>query len=199
MDQKTEQLRDIFIDLADEDTVTERQEESPGTLTEEDGSTRRQALDVINHMQERYEFETQLEDETLLEIAEGFYEDLSDTELADQVALEESIVFQARLDLHLVREEDREGIADFRRFQKAVGGGASDGELADRFEVDSEVVPRFRAVAQAERAARGAGYRYRDEFNALLGDGELQERLTEGVQEDGLEDATEGLEVNTGF
>ena len=35
MDEKTEELRDLFLDVADDGTVTESQEETPGSLTEE--------------------------------------------------------------------------------------------------------------------------------------------------------------------
>jgi len=37
MDEKTEELRDIFIDVTDEDTVTESQEETRGSLIDREG------------------------------------------------------------------------------------------------------------------------------------------------------------------
>jgi hypothetical protein len=43
------------------------------------------------------------------------------------------------------------------------------------------------------------GDRFRQEFERLLGDGDLADRLTDGVHEDGLDDATEGMETNVSF
>lgn len=40
MDEKTEELRDIFVDVAGEDTVTERQEDGHGSLLSDEGVSR---------------------------------------------------------------------------------------------------------------------------------------------------------------
>lgn len=196
MDDKTEELREIFLDVSEEGTVTERQEESPGTLAE-DGSVEERLGAVLERMRERYAFQTALEDADLVRIARGFYEDQSDTEIADALDIETFKVFRARLDLHLLKDEDRDAPFDFDALRRAVAN--DDFALGDSIDVEPETVDRYRAVADAEQEMRQANYRFRDQFDDILGDGDVAEHLTRDVTDDGLEDATEGLEINTAF
>lgn len=198
MDEKTEELRNIFMEVAEEDTVTERQEESPGTLTgEQPVDDRLDAL--IARMREQYEFDTGLDTEQLRTIARGFFTGISDEELAERIDEGPESVFLARLDLHLLRESDRDVSFDFEEFREAIASGESPENLATRFDADEAEVKRARLVVNAEREMRKTNYRFRDEFDELLGDGDLAEHITEEVTDDGLKDATEGVEVNTSF
>lgn len=198
MDEKTEELRNIFMEVAEEDTVTERQEESPGTLTgEQPVDDRLDAL--IARMREQYEFDTGLDTEQLRSIARGFFTGISDEELAERIDEGPESVFLARLDLHLLRESDRDVSFDFEAFRETIATGESLENLATRFDADEAEVKRARLVVTAEREMRKTNYRFRDEFDELLGDGDLAEHITEEVTDDGLKDATEGVEVNTSF
>src|SRR6056297_1689759 len=59
MDEKTEELRDIFMDVTDESTVTEQQEETHGSLSSETEVDER-LEDVVARMRDRYDFGTTL-------------------------------------------------------------------------------------------------------------------------------------------
>jgi len=48
MDEKTEELRDIFVDVAGEDTVTERQEAGHGSLLSDEDGVEERLLAVID-------------------------------------------------------------------------------------------------------------------------------------------------------
>ncbi|MFQ3295674.1 MAG: hypothetical protein ACI8VE_002763, partial [Natrialbaceae archaeon] len=54
-------------------------------------------------------------------------------------------------------------------------------------------------VIRARDEARRSNDRFRDEFETILPDADLSTRLTGDVKEDGLDDATEGMETNVSF
>ena len=202
MDEKTEELRDIFIDVTDEDTVTESQEDTRGSLADTDsGDIEEQIESVIDSMRGRYEFETDLSDEQLVEIVERFYEGDSDAEIARELGddVSRTNVVRARLDLHLVREQDTDAPFDLDEFRARVNEDASTADLAEAFDVSESTVRRYRRVIEAQNESRQANDRYRDEFDSILSEAELSERMTEDVQQDGLEDATEGMETDVSF
>ena len=70
MDEKTSDLRDIFVETTGSDTVTERQAESRGTLTDRDeAAVDERVRELVATMRERYDFSTDLDDATLLDHA----------------------------------------------------------------------------------------------------------------------------------
>lgn len=196
MDQKTEELRDIFMDVADHGTVTESQEEPPGSLAE-DVPVEERIDGILGQMRERYTFESELEDEALHAIARGFYADRSDASLAESLDISAEDVLEARLDLHLLKDADRDGPIDIEDVRQVLTDGDTD--LTDHFDLEDPDVARLVAVVETERTMRRANYRFRDQFDDILGDGDLAAHLTKSVTDDGLEDATEGMEINTGF
>lgn len=196
MNEKTEELRDIFTDVTDgEETVTESQEDTRGSLERDDRTDEERLENVVEQMRERYEFETDLSDDELIEVAEGFYDDESDEAIADDLGVDADEVFEARMSLHLVRDEDADEVdlAAIRDREE------DDATLADEYDVSEAQIRRYRRVAEAEDESRTANDRYRDEFDSILADAELSERMTTDVREDGLEDATEGMETDVDF
>jgi len=199
MDEKTEELRDIFIDVTDEETVTESQEETPGSLTDEAEGKREQLAGVIGRMRDRYEFGTDLDDAALADLVELFYDGESDAAIARELDASRKTVFRARLDLHLVRDRDTDAPFDLAALRERLPEEPSTADLAATFDVSESTVRRYRRVVRAQNESRGANDRYRDEFDRLLADGDLTGGLTEDVQEDGLDDATEGMETDVDF
>jgi len=197
MDEKTEELRDIFMDVTDEETVTERQEETPGSLPDDDAVEQRLAS-VIAEMRADLEFGTSLADEELVTIVRGFYAGQSDTDIARELgdASLSKTVARARTELHLLRETDRDAPFDFEAFRDALADDATTAALAESFEVSESTIRRYRRVVEAEQEMRRVNDRYRTEFESLLEDRELSERLTDAAQEDGLAEATEGQETD---
>lgn len=199
MDEKTAELREIFLDATGAETVTEDQEESPGTLADErdDGSERLREL--IGAMQERYTFESELSIDELETVVRLFFEDSTDADIAAELDTTESTIFTARLDLHLVRERDRDAPFDLAALRKAIVEGDSIETVAERQEADLETVQRYRSIVETDLESTRANDRFRDEFRELLTDAELETRMARDAREDGLQEATEDIETDVSF
>ncbi|WP_408960036.1 conditioned medium-induced protein 4 [Natrinema sp. 74] len=196
MNDKTEELRDIFTNVTDgEETVTESQEDTRGSLERDERTDEERLESVVTQMRERYAFETALSDDDLIAVARGFYDDRSDAEIADEIDADGDAVFEARMSLHLVGEDD----ADEVDLVAIRDREEDDATLADEYDVSEAQIRRYRRIAEAQDQSRAANDRYRDEFDSILADAELSERMTTDVREDGLEDATEGMETDVDF
>lgn len=192
LDEKTEELRDLFLDVAEEETVTERQEETPGSLTDERPVEERLTT-VIERMRTAYEFDTDWSVEEYRRLVRGFFEEGTDG-LAAAFGVDEDELFRARMDLHLLREEDAAFPFELRELRERLADGATPGDVAAAFDVDQSTVRRARRVQRAREEARTANDRYRDEFEELVADGDLSNQLARDAREDGLQEATEGME-----
>ncbi|RQH00988.1 conditioned medium-induced protein 4 [Natrarchaeobius oligotrophus] len=196
MNEKTEELRNIFTDVTDgEATVTESQENTRGSLEKDERTDEERVRNVVAQMRDRYEFETALSDDELVEVATGFYDGESDEQIADRVGVGSTAVFEARMSLHLVGEDDADEV-DLVAIRER---DEDDAALAEEYGVDEDRIRRYRRVAAVEDESRAANDRYRDEFDSILADAELSVRMTTDVREDGLEDATEGMETDVDF
>jgi len=194
MDEKTESLRDIFIDVSGEEGVTESQEGGHGSLTDTDEATVVERLRaVVVKMCDRYEFRTDLDDETLAEIVAAFYEGKADSEIAAAVDVATEQVTEARFDLHLRRESDADAPIDLSAFRQAVGEDTQTTEIAERFDIDEESAAHYRRVVETQIAATAVSQRFQSAFEDALGDAGLSTRLTASLQEDGLDEATEDI------
>ncbi|MUV85701.1 conditioned medium-induced protein 4 [Natronomonas sp. CBA1123] len=197
MDEKTEELRDIFVDIADEDTVTERQSESRGSLT---GETSTEGLAaIVAEMREVCGFDTSLDDEALVAVIERFYAGDSDGDIAEVLDVDQRTVVRARLDLHLLREDDTDAPFDFERFRELLAEDRTTGDIAETLGVSESTVRRYRHVVEAQDEHRRVSGRFRSEFEDLVATADLSQQLTTDVQDDGLEEATEGMETNVQF
>ncbi|QFU82195.1 conditioned medium-induced protein 4 [Natronorubrum aibiense] len=198
MNEKTEELRDLFTDVTDgEETVTESQENTRGSLERDERTTTERLENVIGQMRDRYEFETSLSDDDLVAVAKAFYDGDSDADIADDLDadVDAADVFEARMALHLVDESDADEVdlAAIRDREE------DDATLAAEYDVGEAEIRRYRRVAAAEDESRAANDRYRDEFDSILADAEISGRMATDVREDGLEDATEGMETEVDF
>ncbi|WP_251328710.1 conditioned medium-induced protein 4 [Haloplanus pelagicus] len=171
MDDKTAELRDIFLDATGEETVTERQAEGRGSLVDAADPERvdTRLRDLVATMRDRYEFETDLDPDAYVRLVYGFHDGEDDATLAEALGVDAETVLGARLDCHLVREADHD-----------------DGSI------------RERALA-ADREATRANDRFRDAFAELLTDADLGDRLASDSREDGLREATEDIETDVSF
>ncbi|RRJ30355.1 helix-turn-helix domain-containing protein [Halocatena pleomorpha] len=195
MNEKTAELRDIFIDVTDDDTITEEQAETRGSLTEDDREIRTKLRDAIGRMSDRLTFETDLSVDTYETIVRGFYDGAGDTALADRIDRDRETVVRARSDLHLLRDQETDVAFDTDAFRRLLTEGHTDEEIADRLDVTAATVADYRRVVEIEDERRRVNSRYTDEFEELLTDADLRER-TEDVTETGLDEATEGMETD---
>jgi CRP-like cAMP-binding protein len=193
MEEKTERLRDIFLDVADDESVTERQTEQRGSLVST-GAVEDRLADVVARMRDRFEFQTDLGTGALCTVVERFYDGDADPEVADALGVSAADVFAARMDLHLVRGSDTD--LDRAAVRACLDEGMSDAAAADELGVGRARVARARRVVEAERAARRVSHRFRTEFAEILTDADVAVRHTAGVHEDGLEEATEDIETD---
>ncbi|GGO03342.1 conditioned medium-induced protein 4 [Haloarcula pellucida] len=196
MDEKTEELRDIFMDVAEEGTVTESQEATHGSLTDVDESTVADRLaDVVARMRDRYAFRTDLDDDALVSIVRGFYDGDGDDDIAADLGVGESAVFEARLDLHLLREADDADVEfDMAAFRRQAVDGATVDELAETFAVDADTAAHYRRIVETQAASRQVSHRFQSEFEDVLTDAGLATQMTAAVRESGLDEATEDID-----
>lgn len=224
MDDRTADLRDLFVETTGEESVTEEQTAGRGSLsTSGDDAVAERLSTLVGEMADRYEFDSDLPEADLCRVARAFFDPATDDAGAESwsreadAAVAESLrsdadadaVFHARMDLHLVAEADRDGPASYPKLRALVSEAASaDGDaghddahpdgaaLAAALpdDVDPETVDRYRRVAAADLASRRVNHRYRDAFADLLTDTDLSTRLASDARRDGLEEATEDIE-----
>jgi hypothetical protein len=198
MDEKTAELRDLFVDATGSETVTERQEAARGTLVDRDDEAVGEGVrDLVAAMRERYSFSTPLGDDAYALVARGRFADESDAAVAaairdelgdredgdteiDPDDIDAESVRKARLDLHLVRESDREVDAD--------GGG--DGDEPPFAYAD------LKRLTAAGNSIIECADRFRDAFRDLLTDADIEGSLASDAREDGLREATEDIETD---
>ncbi|MFB6270249.1 MAG: conditioned medium-induced protein 4 [Halobacterium sp.] len=194
MDEKTEELRDIFMDVADDETVTESQEDTHGSLASA-ADVEARLREAVAAMHDNLDFQTDLDVDDLATVVEQFYAGDSDAEIADALDadVDAETVADARIDLHLLRESDTDAPFDLARLRDEDADPAAVAADAD---VDESTVAAYERVADAQAEIRRVNDRYRAEFENVLQDRELSERLTSSVHEDGLDGATEGQETD---
>jgi predicted DNA-binding protein YlxM (UPF0122 family) len=194
----TEELRDIFKDVTEEDTVTETQKESRGSLIDDRASEDR-LTDIIERIRADHDFDTDLPDAALATLVERFYGGAGDTAIAEALDVSRRAVFRARMDLHLLRDRDIDAPFELDALREHLQADRSTGEIADDLGVSASTVRRYRRVVLARNEARAVNHRFRSEFEDVLVEAEMSDRFTEDIAEDGLEEATEGTETNVSF
>ncbi|AGB17682.1 hypothetical protein Halru_3116 [Halovivax ruber XH-70] len=195
MNEKTEELRDIFTEVTDEEAVTESQEADRGSLEQDERSVDERLNGVIEQLRNRYTFDTALSTAELRTVAREFYDGASDDAIAGEIGVDTDEVFEARLAMHLTRDDAVEDV-DLVALREHDGSVET---IADEFDCAVEDVARYRAIAEANAESRAANDRYRDEFDSILADTGISTRMASDVREDGLEDATEGMETDVSF
>jgi acetolactate synthase small subunit len=199
MDEKTEELRDIFVDATGADSITESQEESRGSLSDAEPDIRRRVEKVVEQMRERYDFQTALTTAELRQVVMASFEDVDDETIATELAVDPETVFDARMDLHLVQEADRDAPFDLTELRRMLVRDASREECVEALGADEETISHFAEVIRAELEATRANNRFYDEFIELLTDTDLAAKHAKDAREDGLKEATEDIETDVSF
>jgi hypothetical protein len=203
MDEKTEALRDIFLDVADEETVTESQEEERGSLTGEEGAIEDRLGAVLEEMREKFTFATDHTDEAYCRLVRLFYDGADDDGIADELSWTPEAVFAARMDLHLIRDDDPPGNAvdegTLDAIKDRLDAGESPDSIAGELGIGVVAVEQASTLIEARNRSRRVSHRFRTEFEEILTDVDLTVQLTAETQDDGLDGATEGAEVDVDF
>lgn len=194
MDEKTEELRDIFLDVADDETVTESQQADRGLLAPDGESVENRLLSVIEQLSEKFEMTTDLPMADRRDLVRLFYAGDDDEEIAADLDCSTAEVFRTRMDLHLVRDDDApDGL------ESELRNRLDEDDATIAADSDAATVRRTRAVIEARNRSRRVSHRFRTAFEEILTDADLSVRHAADAQEDGLEDATEGAETNVDF
>jgi hypothetical protein len=199
MDEKTEELRDIFMDVAEDGTVTESQAAERGSLADTDeADVADRVAAVVERMRDRYDFATDLPTADLVTVVRGFYDGDDDAAIADAIDGDPATVFAARMDLHLLADADTEFGFDLDAFRDRLDAEGPDSEtLATEFDTDPETAARARRVLATKVAVRRVSHRFQSEFEDAIPDAALAVHLTAAAREDGLEEAAEDIETDT--
>jgi hypothetical protein len=201
MDERTEELRDLFVDVTDEETVTESQSEDRGSLADADDDALAEALDaVVDRLRDDHDFETALSDGAYRRVVSGFYDGEDDETIATDLDGDPATVFRARLDLHLLDDADTDfpfDLATLRRHRDAAEPDPA--SLAEDLGTDRETAARAVAVADTQARIRRVSHRFQSEFEDAIPDAALSVRLTETATESGLGEAAEDIETDTKF
>lgn len=200
MDDKTQELRDIFLDVSEEETVTESQEDTHGSLASDDEIDARIG-ETIDQMREEFDFQTDLADDTLVALVRAYYRGQDDEAIASTLDADVTpdAVRAARLDLHLLRPEDTEVDFDITALREQLEADTPVDEITEDLDLDKATVEEYRDVLRVRAIIQRTNARYPIEFEDALQDTQIAERLTHDTREDGLEEATEGQEVDVSF
>ena len=232
MDEKTEELRDLFVDATGSETVTERQEAARGSLVDrDDDAVEARVAALVATMRERHGFDSGLDDATAADgelpdstaadgelpdstaaaaelpdgayehVVLGFFDGEDDEAIADALGgtdagIDAKTVRDARLDLHLVAEADRDAPFEYAALKRLLAADRSVEAVASALDVDVDVVREFAPVARADLASTRVNDRFRDEFRDLLTDADMEASHAATAREDGLREATEDIETD---
>ena len=207
MDEKTEELRDVFVDATGSETVTERQEASRGSLVDrDDDAVEARVAELVATMRERGEFGrgsdgSRLDDGDYERVVRGFFDDEDDEAIADALGgggagITARAVRDARLGLHLVTEADRDGPFEYAALKRLLAADRETEAVAAALDADVDVVREFVPVARADLASTRVNDRFRDEFRDLLTDADMEASHAATAREDGLREATEDIETD---
>lgn len=199
MDDRTEQLRDLFVETTGEEEVTESQAEDRGDLADEVAAedAERRIRELIDQMRERYTFDSGLDADALVQVVTGFYADESDADLADTLETDTETVFLARTDLHLVRDADRDAPFPIEDLRELIVDDVPRDERAEHLQTDSETAEHYSRVVEADMRSTRANHRFTDAFAELLTDADLRESHAVEAHDSGMEEATDDMETNT--
>jgi len=147
MDDKTAELRDLFVEATGEEAVTERQTAGRGSLStaEADADAVADRLsDLVSRMADRYEFGSDLSESDLCRVVRAFLDPDTlegaaswsadaDATVAEslQADADAETVFRTRMDLHLVTDADRDAPFSYATLRALVSAAASTDDAAD--------------------------------------------------------------------
>lgn len=167
MTDKTQQLMDLYDRLAGPKTFTEPQAEHRGTVptdVELQATLRR----LVGAFREEYNFRTTLTDDDLVWVVRGFYDGDADSDVAAVLDVSPDVVSRARVNLHLVRDEDYAGL-DPAALGRLIDAGHDDAAVATELGTTETAVRHARRAFEAERLSQRESHTYHVDFEEALG------------------------------
>jgi len=166
-EKKAEELRDIFVDVTDEETVTEEKEEERGTLPGEE-EIDDEINEIVEEMRDEYGFETSLDDDEVVRVVRLYHDGASDAEMARELGDDslDKTVRRARVGLHLFRDSDFDAPFDIERLEELLDEDFTNSETADELGVSASTVRSYRRAVEARRRSGGGGRQVRREVRS---------------------------------
>jgi hypothetical protein len=196
MDDDTAALRDLFLDVADEETVTEPGTPERGSLLDLP-TVRDRLADIVAELADAGDLTTALDPDHLPDLVIAVYDGASDDAIARELDADPVEVARARLDCGLVRDADLD-IPD----REALDGclqRADPADCADQLELESVDVERY-VRAREIVAQRGDGpTSVAERIERAFADTDLSAHRTAGVRDDGLREAAADIETDVEF
>jgi len=187
MSDKTDQLRDLFLKISTNTKVVEKQATQHGTL-KGSAEIERALREVVSEMVGRYNVQTKLTLDQLATTVRLFYNELSDTEIAEQLgdhALNKT-VSRARIKLQLFRETDLVLPFDKDKFMQLIVAGRSVKETSEMLDVAPSTISEYKSIFSCLKAKEQDGYT--KIFEEILSDQEVSEMMVAHITKDGLQD-----------
>lgn len=223
MDEKTAELRDLFVDVTDEETVTESQQAGRGSVATDEADVDARLRAVIEQLHDTFGTDSSLPRAAQCSIVRGFYAGKDDEAIAADLDCDTETVRWTRLSLHLLQESERSD-PDRRATVRQQVSAHPDVSVDDRplsvvaeelvsesgdwhdhsgeptaGDGDRQTREHEVGVALAALRSRRVSHRYRTAFEEILTDADLTVQFTADAHEDGLEGATDGAEVDVDF
>jgi hypothetical protein len=196
MDDETAALRDLFLNVAGEERVTEPGTPERGSLLDLP-TVRDRLADIVAELVDADELTTALDPDHLPDLVIAVYDGATDDEIATELDAEPEQVARARLDCGLVRDADLD-IPDREALDECLRDGTP-AACADRLGLDSVAVERY-TRARGIVAERGEGTAsVAEHIERAFADTDLSAHRTAGVRDDGLREAAEDIETDVEF
>jgi len=196
MDDEMAALRDLFLDVAEGETVTESGAPKRGALLNLP-TVRDRLAEIVTELAEADELTTDLDPDHLPDLVIAVYDGASDDAIAAELDADLETVARARLDCGLVRAADLD-VPDSEALEECLSDGGP-AACADRLGLDPVDVERY-ARATDTVAERGEGSRsVAERIERAFADADLSAHRTAGVREDGLREAAEDIETDVKF
>lgn len=194
MTNKTEELRKIFLDVSEEHTLTEEQENGTGNLVVEQDE-----LPLIAEIQEilgEQGIDTRFPPDEISTIVKRYFKGDSDTGIARKLgnsSLDKS-VRRLRIKLHLFRERDFNAPFELKRLESLLADHPdwSHREYADELECGATTISTYKQVIECRQEADRMENTFKDRLQKAIQDGDHPSIHID----DGLDDAIDsGLEM----
>jgi hypothetical protein len=201
MDDKTADLRDLFVETTGEEAVTESQTAGRGSLSTDEGdddAVEERLAELVSEMVDRYEFDSDLPEPDLCRVVRAFFDPAADDAGSDSwsgaadAAVAASLsadadadaVFRARMDLHLVAEVDRNAPVPYADLRALISNEASSDDAdSDRDGVDAERDDTALAAALPDDVDPATVRRYRRVVEADLASRRVNHRYRDAFSD----------------
>ncbi|MBT8507445.1 response regulator receiver protein [Methanomicrobiaceae archaeon CYW5] len=194
MNQRKQELLDLFTNITSKTTIVEPMRKIHGTLRDKEAIEREVAL-IMREVLDQGHFKTKLAPRQLAQLVCAYYDNKNDTEIARTLGDEKlsKTVARARVRLKLFRELDFKMPFDPAQMEALLDSGKTMKEISEELGISPSTLREYRHVIESQRDPTLDPFleRIRD----VMEDRDLTESMTGGVVNDGLSEAIDITEA----